>query len=733
MPSPEGQYTDSTGDQQAPAKPQRPGRPYTSLVRPVVDVGSANDGRRVMDTRVFPANHQRYLFSRFRHIDEILGDAVQALERSDETRLFPHAIRDATPAQRKILEDYLAQLRFALKRFMDKQALEDTARSVSGLWTVRTAIIFAQTAVTELRPGFMAGYGALGQEAVQATERLVAELGTLLKRMGDYLDKGEQGDLAARLAHLDATSDEITLLRELERIITAHGLVELRATLESLTERITASRYEVAVFGRVNSGKSSLLNWWLGDTLLPTGVTPVTAVPTRIVHGQSLRARVKTASSPSREMAVDALADYVTERGNPGNVKRVLEIVLEVPSVRLREGVSLVDTPGLGSLASAGAAQTLEYLPRCDLGIQLLEAGGVIAREDLSVVRALLDGGSDVLIVLSKADRLCPADLNASVAYATELFSRELGLAASVHPISTLAPHTALAEAWFDQQLLPRLASYHDEATRLLRRKVGALRETVIAVLASRLAPGQSPALTDTSTSAVTRHEDLTQLRAQLERTRSDFLARTMHIKDCAEWLIDGASEVLVAAWTGSRDDLEGLPQRVQESIARRAVELADVVCEGLKEIAEKLRRDLAQLFPSEPAELAQMRGRPAYDTDALPLLADYQRPRWAFARPLLQSCSKRRIDSLMLPTLTERLSVYGDALRHWGGQYLDALGGRVDEVSALAEAKDRSRAGAEASPQVLNDLHRDLALLQRWPGSHPENLALDQVKSPNS
>jgi GTP-binding protein EngB required for normal cell division len=665
---------------------------------------------------VFPANHQRYLFSRFRYIDEILGDALHALELTDQTRLFPPVIRDATPAQRKVLQDYLAHLRFALKRFIEGQQLQDISRTVSGLWSLRTAVIFAQNAVTELRPMYMAGYGLLDEEAIQASERLVAELTTLLKRIGNYLDKGEQGDLAARLAQLEGTPNEIALLRELERIVTAHGLVELRAPLESLVERAAAPRYEIAVFGPVNSGKSSLLNWWLGQGVLPTGVIPVTAVPTRILRGARPNARVKVAANPWREIPLTDLAGYVTEAGNPANVKRVLEIVIEIPGDRLTEGVCLMDTPGLGSLASAGAAQTLEYLPQCDLGIQLIEAGGLFAREDLAVARALLDGGSDVLIALSKADRLTASELSASLTYVSETIARELGVAVSVRPVSTLPSHEALVAQWFDEELQPRLTSHREQATVLLRRKIGALREVVAAVLASRLATGPNEASLEHPPASEPRHETLARLRADLEKTRSDLLARTGHVHDCSAWLVDGAIDELVRLWQES-SAAEDVPRCIHDVIVRRAAEIGDLIAEGLKNGCDRLRERLAQVFPTEAPGLPLVRSRPIYDADSLPRLSSYQRPRWACARPLLMWSAKRRIEAALRPAFAERLSLYGEALRLWGVRYLDALGRWVDEAAALGEAGDRSRAEAPPSADAINDLRRDLAVLQHWSG----------------
>jgi predicted GTPase len=61
--------------------------------------------------------------------------------------------------------------------------------------------------------------------------------------------------------------------------------VELRPRLSMIVERLESNRFEIAVFGRVSSGKSSLLNHILQTTALPVGVNPITAVPTRLIHG----------------------------------------------------------------------------------------------------------------------------------------------------------------------------------------------------------------------------------------------------------------------------------------------------------------------------------------------------------------------------------------------------------------------------------------------------------------
>jgi len=89
------------------------------------------------------------------------------------------------------------------------------------------------------------------------------------------------------------------------------------------------------------------------------------------------------------------LAKLVTEQGNPGNHGNVVRAIVEVPSPRLRDGIMLVDTPGLGSLAKRGAAETLAYLPSCDLALLLIDAGATLNEEgknaDLKQVETDLD------------------------------------------------------------------------------------------------------------------------------------------------------------------------------------------------------------------------------------------------------------------------------------------------------------------------------------------------------
>jgi len=94
------------------------------------------------------------------------------------------------------------------------------------------------------------------------------------------------------LRRLEATGLDVDLLRLLEQIVTRNGLIEFRPRIDALAARHEDDSFELALFGRVSSGKSSLLNALLNTDVLPVGINPVTAVPTKLRYGLELRAAV---------------------------------------------------------------------------------------------------------------------------------------------------------------------------------------------------------------------------------------------------------------------------------------------------------------------------------------------------------------------------------------------------------------------------------------------------------
>jgi len=111
---------------------------------------------------------------------------------------------------------------------------------------------------------------------------------------------------------------ESALARALNELA-ALGTDQDREQLAALVDRLDAARLRVLVAGEAKRGKSTLVNALLGREVLPSGVTPLTAVTTTVRYGDDERAEVRFLDGHDEKHPLAALTDLVTERGNPGN------------------------------------------------------------------------------------------------------------------------------------------------------------------------------------------------------------------------------------------------------------------------------------------------------------------------------------------------------------------------------------------------------------------------------
>ena len=104
------------------------------------------------------------------------------------------------------------------------------------------------------------------------------------------------------------------------------------AKLDTALARTEEGRLRVAMLGQFKRGKSTLLNALLGVPLLPTGITPVTAIPTyvRASSRSSLRIEFEGSRAPleSRRASEfsNVLARYVAEAANANNREQVRSV-----------------------------------------------------------------------------------------------------------------------------------------------------------------------------------------------------------------------------------------------------------------------------------------------------------------------------------------------------------------------------------------------------------------------
>lgn len=330
-------------------------------------------------------------------------------------------------------------------------------------------------------------------------------------------------------------SDVLGALRELGGLAEDAGAESLAVSLlDDRIPRLEAERLHLVVLGEFNHGKTTFVNALLGGPVLPTGVTPTTAVVHEIHHGEAQEVAAVHGDGARSPIATDALEAWIVGGGATRDDVRHLEV--RHPSGFLADGVVLVDTPGVNDLNLQRAEITYGYLPRADAVVFLLDAGQILkASEREFLEKRLLSGlGGRIVFVVNKVDVLDGDEVAQAVAYArTHLaglvdsptvlpLSAERGLeGAEGSGLETLVRHLqGLLRDERGRVLLEAAAAEGRRVAAILRASVEAQRRAIHlerAVLDERLAR-LSGAVADAGAARETReramHEALIGVKA---------------------------------------------------------------------------------------------------------------------------------------------------------------------------------------------------------------------------
>src|SRR5919202_2499130 len=173
----------------------------------------------------------------------------------------------------------------------------------------------------------------------------------------------------------------------------------------------------LVIVGEFNAGKSAFINALIGERVLREGVTPTTAVITRLRYAPSLLER--------REGAL-------LEVGYP---------------LELLRDVAIVDTPGTNAILREHEEITSHFVPRADLVLFVTSADRPFTETERAFMERIRAWGKKVVVVLNKVDLLAPAQVAEQVQFVREGAERLLGFQPDVFPLSARLALAAKGEA----------------------------------------------------------------------------------------------------------------------------------------------------------------------------------------------------------------------------------------------------------------------------------------------
>ncbi|HEX2938895.1 MAG TPA: dynamin family protein [Ruminiclostridium sp.] len=226
------------------------------------------------------------------------------------------------------------------------------------------------------------------------------------------------------------------LIKEGSEIIKPLNLDQFSVSLKTLSEKVNNETFKIQVVGTFKNGKSTFINSFLGQDVLPAYATPCTAVINEVKYGDRPRAmlffkdplpeklqddipeatmshiRKYGKNVPPIEIPYDQIEDYaVIPMG-----KELKDSSLESPYEKielywqldiLKNGVEIIDSPGLNE-CDTRTKVALEYLPHSDAILFVMTALQLCSKPEMDFLQNNLHnlGFQDIHFIINRFDQL---------------------------------------------------------------------------------------------------------------------------------------------------------------------------------------------------------------------------------------------------------------------------------------------------------------------------------------
>ncbi len=223
----------------------------------------------------------------------------------------------------------------------------------------------------------------------------------------------------------------------LENVAIKRGEEGLVGYLLELKQKLLKDYFNLVVLGEFKRGKTTFLNAVLGSDILPTDVLPLTSVVTLIKYGPEVKIEVNFLNGETKTITSEQLPGYVTESGNPANEKKVKDVRLEHPSAYLKDGIILIDTPGVGSIYQNNTDETYSYLPKVDAAIFILSADQPLSQSEVGFLKDITRYSVRTFFILNKIDYLSEKDMQKSIEFTKKILNEKIGFTdVNIYPLS---------------------------------------------------------------------------------------------------------------------------------------------------------------------------------------------------------------------------------------------------------------------------------------------------------
>ena len=209
--------------------------------------------------------------------------------------------------------------------------------------------------------------------------------------------------------------------KSVQQLFEQYELCRLQANqIGTLVQKLERQEVTIAVIGQFKRGKTSMVNSILGNKYLPVGIVPITSAVTRITYGPD-RSTVYFQNGLREEVPAGELHEYISEQENPDNIRGVAEVELHTESEFLKDGLVLVDTPGVGSVHENNSKSAYEFARESDGVIFMLSVDSPINQIEIDFLKKVKQFAGKFYFAVNKIDTIDEEELEQFLAYCNTL------------------------------------------------------------------------------------------------------------------------------------------------------------------------------------------------------------------------------------------------------------------------------------------------------------------------
>jgi GTPase SAR1 family protein len=238
----------------------------------------------------------------------------------------------------------------------------------------------------------------------------------------------QQGGFMANFRDFKAIKNELAaVVAEVANHADAIAVTAVRDNLREWHKKIVENRFRILFLGDFKRGKSTTINAFIGEKLLPSDMKPCTGGITAIRYDDQPHAEATfwDESKPAQAMTIEEFQKNVVippqlllpAPGNDTPDNKVAldkmpyrELALYVPLPICRDGIEIIDSPGLDE-DRRRTELTTSYVPKSDCAVFVLAANQLLSESERDNIKSFrLLGLQDIFFVVNFWDLVQDAD-----------------------------------------------------------------------------------------------------------------------------------------------------------------------------------------------------------------------------------------------------------------------------------------------------------------------------------